>query len=50
MEFIWRKGVGMKIAVAPRSLLVFGSVGLAVYAPNYLPQWLTIFRAVVKGF
>ena len=38
MEFIWRKNVGMKIAIAPRSLLVAASVVLAIYAPDYLPM------------
>lgn len=50
MEFIWRKNVGMKIAIAPRALLVVGSVVLAVYLPDYLPKWVSIFHAGLDRF
>ena len=50
MELIWRKNVGMKIAIAPRSLLVAASVVLAIYAPDYLPRWMSTFFAALEGF
>lgn len=50
MEFIWRKNVGMKIAIAPRSLLVVASIVLAIYAPDYLPKWLSTFSSALEGF
>ena len=50
MEFIWRKNVGMKIVVAPRTLLIVASVMLAFFAPDHLPNWLSTFSAVLEGF
>lgn len=49
MEIIWRKGLGMKIAIAPRSVIVIASLVAALQAPEYLPQWFTIFRAALAG-
>lgn len=50
MEFIWRKNVGLKIAIAPRSLLIAASVMLAVFAPDHLPKWLSTLAGALGVF
>ena len=50
MEFIWRKNVGMKIAIAPKAILVAASFVLAVYAPDHLPKWLSALFAALERF
>lgn len=47
MEFIWKKGVGFKVTVAPRFALVLSTVILALQ--DYLPRWFSIIRAVLAG-
>lgn len=49
MEFIWKKGVGFKVTVAPRFALVLSTVILALQAPDYLPRWFSILRAALAG-
>lgn len=49
MEFIWKKGVGFKVTVAPRFALVLSTVILALQAPDYLPRWFSILRAILAG-
>lgn len=50
MEFIWKQGVGFKIAIASRFALVITSLTVALQAPDHLPRWLSIFRAVLAGW
>ncbi|SFB59707.1 hypothetical protein SAMN03159496_05590 [Rhizobium sp. NFR07] len=38
MEFVWKKGIGMKIAIAPRSILILSAVILGGYLPESLPR------------
>lgn len=50
MEFIWKRGVGFKVAIAPRFALILSSLILALQAPDYLPNWFSILRAALAGW
>jgi hypothetical protein len=50
MEFIWKKGLGFKVTVAPRFALAMCSLILALQAPDYLPRWFSILRAALAGW
>lgn len=50
MEFVWKRGVGFKLAIAPRFAFVLFSLILALQAPDYLPRWFAILRAARAGW
>lgn len=42
MEFIWKKGVGLTIAVAPRSIFIVSVIVLGSVLPDHLPRLSSI--------
>jgi len=47
MELIWKKGVDVKIAIAPRSVLIVSAVVFRSYTPEQLASLSTIVRSVL---
>lgn len=47
MELIWKKGVGVKIAIAPRSVLIVSAVVFGSYVPEQLASLSTTVRSVL---
>ncbi len=45
MELIWKKGIGMKIAIAPRSVLIVSAVIFGSYMPEHLASLSAIARS-----
>lgn len=42
MEFLWKKGVGLKLSVAPRLLLGLSIIIAGMKTPDYLPGVLSM--------
>lgn len=42
MEFLWKKGVGFKLSVAPRLLLGLSIIVAGMKTPDYLPGALSM--------
>jgi hypothetical protein len=50
MEFFYRKDQGMKVVVQPRTFAILASLIVVIIAPEVMPNWSSILRAVAGAF